>query len=233
MSKNVIITGVGPGIGSSLTTYLGSRGYNISLSSMGDSVKNMAEKLNCDYYQCNLKNINEANEMVRAFVEKYKTIDAIINVAGNYFSMEKIEDFSPADFDSTLLNNAKTFYNISKAVVPHLKKQKYGNIIGFSAAENVYLNGSIGYSAGKGAVYFMVKSLARELLDYNIKVNGIAPGFIDKSKHEYQNEPLLYKGRYSSEDINKTVEFLINNNMVTGEIIRVAGGHNIKIDSGI
>ncbi len=233
MSKNIIITGVGPGIGSSLATYLNSKGYTISLSSMGDSVKKLAEQLHCDYYQCNLKNINEANEMVDVFIEKYKTIDAIVNVAGNYFSMERIENVSSADFDSALLNNAKTFYNISKAVVPHLKKQKYGNIIGFSAAENVYLNGSIGYSAGKGAVYFMVKSLARELLDYNIKVNGIAPGFIDKSKHEYQNEPLLYKGRYSSEDINKTVEFLINNNMVTGEILRVAGGHNIKIDSGI
>ena len=79
----------------------------------------------------------------------------------------------------------------------------------------------------------MIKSLAGELLNYNIRVNGVAPGFIDKSKHEYKNEPLLYKGRYPSEDINKTVEFLINNNMITGEIIRVGGGHNINIDSGI
>lgn len=233
MGKNIIITGVGTGIGSSLANYLNSRGYNISLSSMGDFVKDLADKLKCDYYQCNLKNINEANEMIDSFVKKYKTIDAIVNVAGNYFSMEKIEDTSSADFDSALLNNAKTFYNVSKAVVPHLKNQGYGSIIGFSAAENVYLNGSIAYSAGKGAVYFMVKSLAKELLNYNIKVNGIAPGFIDKLKHEYKNEPLLYNDRYPSEDINKTVEFLIENNMITGDIISVTGGHNINIGPGI
>ena len=98
----------------------------------------------------------------------------------------------------------------------------------------MYYNSNPGYAAGKGAVYFMVKSLARELIKYNIKVNGVAPGFIGKNDDEIEsNVELGITRRYPPDDINRTVEFLINSEMVTGEIIPVAGGHDINLNSGI
>jgi NAD(P)-dependent dehydrogenase (short-subunit alcohol dehydrogenase family) len=234
MKSNVIITGVGKGIGSSLAYYLKSKGYNLFLISRGNNVKEVAAHIECQFYNADLNSYPECVEAIKAADASLGGVSAIINVAGNYYSNGSVEDTEPEMFVDAVLNNARTFYNVAKASIPLFKKQRYGAIIGFSAAENVYYNSNPGYAAGKGAVYFMVKSLARELIQYNIRVNGIAPGFIGKNdSKEDSMKGLGILKRYPADDIDKTVEFLIESDMITGEVISVAAGHDINLNSGI
>ncbi|MCL4348716.1 SDR family NAD(P)-dependent oxidoreductase [Ferroplasma acidiphilum] len=234
MKSNIVIAGVGRGMGSSLAYYLKDAGYNVFLISRGSNVKEVAGKTGCEFYNADLNSYPQCVEAIKAADRSMGGIDAVINVAGNYYSNKSIEETEPEMFVDAILNNARTFYNIARAAIPLLKRQKHGSIIGFSASENVYYNSNPGYAAGKGAVYFMVKSLARELIKYNIKVNGVAPGFIGKNDDEIEsNVELGITRRYPPDDINRTVEFLINSEMVTGEIIPVAGGHDINLNSGI
>ncbi|WP_337860454.1 SDR family oxidoreductase [Ferroplasma sp.] len=234
MTSNIVIAGVGKGIGSSLAYYLNSKDYNLFLISRGKNVENVAKDINCNFYHADFNAYSQCNNAMEAAEKDLGTIDAVVNVAGNYYSNQSIENTEPENFEEALLNNARSFYNIAKSSVSAMKKNKHGSIIGFSAASNVYLNSNPGYSAGKGAVYFMVKSLARELIHYNIRVNGIAPGFIG---HDMSNDSAIPElgtlTPFPTLGINQTVEFLINNEMITGEIIPVSGGHDINLKSGI
>ncbi len=232
MKTNIVIAGVGPGIGIALAKGFSMDNYGLYLISRGDIVKSYARELGVQYSQCDLRNYKETESAIIKAKESLGIIDAVIIVAGNYYSMDEIEKTDSESFQEALLNNAVSFYNVSKACVPLMREQKHGNIIGFSAAENVYLNSNMGYSAGKGAVYFMIRSLAHELMSSNIKVNGIAPGFIAHSGEETASK-ISENGKYHPDGIVKAIKFLIENEMITGEIINVAGGHNIKIEPGI
>ena len=234
MQTNILITGVGHGIGSSLAYYLNKHGFRLFLASRGETVGSVATGIGCPSLRADLNNYLGCEKVVQVAKEDMGSIDAVINVAGNYFSTTEIEDYDPDTFQEALLNNARTFYNMAKASVPVMKKQGFGAIIGFVAADNVLLNSNAGYAAGKGAVYSMIKEFSRELLPYNITVNGVAPGFIEKDFVD-QGVPqkLGTPGKYSPSGINRAVEFLILSELVTGQIINVAGGHNINLSDGI
>ena len=180
MKTNILITGVGHGIGSSLANYLNDQGFHLFLVSRGDTVESIAGRIGCRSRRADLNSFRECEKVVEVATEAMGSLDAVVNVAGNYFSSTEIGEYDPETFEAALLNNARTFYNIARAAVPVMKKQGFGTIIGFVAAENVLLNSNPGYAAGKGAVYSMIKEIARELIPYNITVNGIAPGFIEK-----------------------------------------------------
>ena len=234
MQTNILITGVGHGIGSSLAYYLDKQGFHLFLASRGETVESVAGTIGCHSMRADLNNYFECEKVVQAAKEALGSIDTVVNVAGNYFSNTEIEDYDPDTFQEALLNNARTFYNMAKASVPVMKKQGGGSIIGFVAADNVLLNSNAGYAAGKGAVYSMIKEFSRELLPYNITVNGVAPGFIEKDFVD-QGVPqkLGTPGKYPPSGANRAVEFFILSELVTGQIINVAGGHNINISDGI
>ncbi|WMT50766.1 MAG: SDR family oxidoreductase [Ferroplasma sp.] len=234
MQTNILITGVGHGIGSSLAYYLNKQGFHLFLASRGDTVESVAEKIGCHSWKADLNNYKECEKAVEVATEAMGSLDGVVNVAGNYFSTTEIEKYPEDTFQEALLNNARTFYNMARASVPVMKKQGFGAIIGFAAADNVLLNSNPGYAAGKGAVYSMIRELSRELIPYNITVNGIAPGFIEKDFID-QGVPqkLGTPGRYPPSGVNRAVEFLLLSELITGQIINVAGGHNMNIGSGI
>jgi 3-oxoacyl-[acyl-carrier protein] reductase len=234
MQTNILITGVGHGIGSSLAYYLNQQGFHLFLASRGDTVESVASRIGCHSWKADLNNYKECEKVVQVATEALGSLDAVVNVAGNYFSATEIEKYPPETFEDALLNNARTFYNVARAAVPVMKKQGFGAIIGFAAADNVLLNSNAGYAAGKGAVHSMIRELSRELIPYNITVNGIAPGFIEK---DFVDQGVPQKlgtfGRYPPSGVNRAVEFLLLSELITGQIINVAGGHNIDLGSGL
>ena len=234
MQSNILITGVGHGIGSSLAYYLNQRGFHLFLASRGDTVESVASKIGCHSWKADLNSYRECEKVVEVATEAMGSLDAVVNVAGNYFSSTEIGEYDPETFEAALLNNARTFYNMTKAAVPVMKNQGTGAIIGFAAADNVLLNSNAGYAAGKGAVYSMIREFSRELMPYNIRVNGVAPGFIEKDFVDHgAPQKLGVPGRYPPSEINRTVEFLILSDLITGQIINVAGGYNIDLGSGL
>ncbi len=116
-----------------------------------------------------------------------------------------------------------------------LKRSGRGSIIAVSAAPNIYLNGNVAYVAGKGSVHFMVKQLAAELLPHNVSVNGVSPGFFNRGGDSFSDKGsrLLQNGRLPAESIARTVLYLLDNPLITGQLIEVDGGHSLSIQSGL
>ncbi|KQB34336.1 SDR family NAD(P)-dependent oxidoreductase [Acidiplasma aeolicum] len=228
---NIFIAGIGPGMGSAIAVNLKNQGHNIFLCSRGEHVIKLAEELKCNYARCDIKDYNSLEIAINRAYNVLGGLDAVINVSGNYFSQEPVESYDVKEFVDALENNAITFFNIIKASLNYLKESR-GTAIGFSAAENVYLNSNPGYAAGKGAVYFMTKYLAHSLIQYGIRVNSIAPGFIDKENNPNSGMPGAI-GRYPPDGVLDAINMLLHNNMITGEVIRVAGGHDIDVGSGL
>ncbi|SMD30747.1 SDR family NAD(P)-dependent oxidoreductase [Picrophilus oshimae] len=227
----ILICGVGNGIGGYITEYFSKSNY-VFISSRGAFARELADRLKIGYMQCDLRSLKDVRTLVSRASSAMDGLDVAINVAGNYFSSKAPWDYNPEEFADALLNNALTFYNVAIESSRCMAKNRDGLIIGFSAAGNVYLNSNPGYAAGKGSVSYMIKYFARSLLPYNVRVNGIAPGFIEKGVKSNERN-LLYHGRFPANDIALAIENLMKSKMITGQIINISGGHDINIEPGL
>ena len=142
---------------------------------------------------------------------------------------------SEEDFDSVMDVNMKSVFNMTKAVLPTMLKQKKGSIINMSSVVGVKGNiGQANYSASKAAINGFTKSTALELGSRNIRCNSIAPGFIEtemtellgvQAVKEWRNSIPLKRGG-TPEDIANTTLFLASDMSayITGQVLNVCGG---------
>ena len=152
-------------------------------SGLGLAIKKELQKHGCKIYALsrNTKpaiNISNLRQVKKVFKEIYTNegkIDYIINSAGDMLN-KNIEDTTTKDWDYIYDINIKGPFNISKAAIPLLKKQKSGELIFISSSS--YTRGRQGYAAyssSKAALVNFCQALAEELIDYNIKVNILNP----------------------------------------------------------
>ena len=233
--RSVIVTGVGDGIGAAVVRELNRIGHNLVAVSRGKRGAELASELSVAHMICDLTDEAQVSRMVEKAADLLGSVDALVHTAGGFFKKETIENTDSAFFSGALLNNALTFYNSVRSTVGLLKRNGRGSIIAVSAAPNVYLNGNVAYAAGKGSIYFMVKQLAAELSPYNITVNGISPGFFSRGADSFSDKGsrLLQKGRLPTESIARTVSYLLDTPLITGQLIEVDGGDSIGIQSGL
>lgn len=239
MDKVIIVTGASRGIGKEIAKTL-SREGNIIIANYNKSeedAKNLKEELEkenlaIDIFKADVSKREEAKELVRFALEKYKRIDVLINNAG--ISENKLfTDVSDKDWNRIINNNLYSAFCMTQEVLPNMIHNKSGNIINISSVW-----GMVGascesiYSISKAGIDAMTKSLAKELGPSNIRVNSIAPGIIDTEMNkslmlddieELKNEiPLGKIGRTS--DIAKCVKWLIEDEYTSGQIISINGG---------
>ncbi len=233
--RSVIITGVGDGIGAAIARGLHDRGHSIVLVSRGEKGRELASELSAPHIRCDLTDEKQVAGMSAEAHRLMGKVDSVVHAAGGYFRQQTVENTDPAFFTGALMNNALTFYNVVRATLGLLRASGHGSIVAVSAAPNVYLNSNIGYAAGKGSIQFMVKQLALELLHSNVTVNGISPGFFGRGKGSYPegSTKLLQQGRLPGESIGKAVLFLLDNPLITGQLVEVDGGHSINIGAGL
>ncbi len=233
--RSVIVAGAGDGIGAAIAIELHRKGHAIVIVSRGEKGKALASRLQVQHIGCDLTKEEEVHRMVTEARLKLGKIDAVVHTAGGFFKKETIEGTDADFFRNALLNNALTFYHVVRATVGTLKSNGSGSIVGVSAAPNVYLNSNIGYAAAKGSIHFMVRQLALELMNSNITVNGISPGFFDRGEDHFSDSgsKLLQTGRLPGESIARAVTFLLDNPLITGQMIEVDGGHSTNIQSGL
>lgn len=184
-------------------------------------------------YFPNLNDFEEIDQLVKRIYEQYGHIDILVNNAG-ISANKKIEDTTALDFEKIIDLNVNAVFNMSKAVIPYMKKNRDGVILNTSSMVSIYGQPSgVGYPASKFAVNGITKSLARELAPFNIRVNAVAPGVTNTdmvaSLPKEMIEPLIQTiplGRIGQpRDIANAFLFLASDmaSYITGNILSVDG----------
>lgn len=232
--SRIIISGVGNGMGCNASRFLKSSGHELAIISRSETGENVAKELGAYYASCDLLDHSETSKAAASLTSQLGGLDAVVHFAGGFFGTKKTDEVDPPYFNSALINNATTFYNVVQASLPHFPESG-GSITAISAARNVYVNSHVGYAAGKGAVDYMVKLLARDLSGRNIRVNAVSPGFIIKENcgnADFQDR-LGQEGRHNARYVSEAVSMFINNSIATGQILEVDAGFSSVLPKGM
>lgn len=239
--KVVLITGGSRGIGKAIALTLGKSDYHVIINyrSREDEAVKVLEEIIADggsgsIYQSDISNYNETEKMMTDIIKEYGGIDVLVNNAGITKDQLMLR-MSEEDFSSVIDINLKGAFNCVKHVTRSMFKKRSGCIINISSVIGLVGNaGQVNYAASKAGIIGMTKALAKEYAARNIRVNAIAPGFIDTEMTDVLSEeikedildkiPLHTLGR--PEDIANMVNFLASDQAkyITGQVIAVDGG---------
>lgn len=239
MSKVVIVTGASRGIGREIARGLAKKGYivianyNKSEEQILELKKELEEeKINIDIFKANISKRNNAREIVEYTINKYGKIDILINNAG-ISQCKEFTRITDEEWNNIINTNLNSVFYMTQEACKNMINNKRGCIINMSSIwGTVGASCEVHYSVSKAGIDAMTKSLAKELGPSNIRINSIAPGIIntDMNKNLSQDEinnikdeiPLEKLG--STKDIERCVEWLIEDEYTTGQIISINGG---------
>jgi len=239
--KTIIITGASRGIGRGIAEVFAKQGANIAFTyrSSDEKAKALEDELSANGckvkgYKSDASNFEAAQQLAVDVLEEFGSIDVLVNNAG-ITKDGLLMRMSENDFDSVMDVNMKSVFNMTKAVLRPMLKQRKGSIINMSSVVGVKGNaGQANYSASKAAINGFTKSTALELGSRNIRCNSIAPGFIETEMTEALGEDQIQEWRNSiplkrggtSEDIANSALFLASDMSayVTGQVLHVCGG---------
>jgi len=237
--KNILITGGSTRIGREIALHFSKKGWNIAIhyfksSSQAKFLKKIIEKnkVKVILIKADLKNNKQVESIFSIAKKELGTIDCLINNAA-LFEKDDILDFTTKSWNDHLNINLMSPAILIKNFAKQVPKKTRSNIINIIDQRVFKLTPIfMSYTLSKSALYTLTKTMAMRLSP-NIKVNGIAPGPTIKSKRQStkhfnkQTESTLLKKPVRLQDICDTVEFLINNNSITGQIIAVDSGQNL------
>lgn len=175
---------------------------------------------------------------VETTVQQFGRLDVLIHNAGGP-AFGKIEDISGEFWRQTMELHVSANFYLAKAALPHLRKNKAGAIVTVSSTAGILgVPGAIAYATAKGALPQFTRSLARDLADDNIRVNGVAPGVIRTRFHADMTDerkdfnlkhriPLHREG--TPEQVADVVALLVTNDYITGETVVIDGGLTARI----
>lgn len=240
-NKTAIITGATRGIGRGIAIEFAKQGANVAFtySSSVDAANTLEIELNAlgikaKGYQSNAAEFEAAQELAKDILEEFGSIDVLVNNAGitkDNLLMRISED----DFDKVIEVNLKSVFNMTKAVIRPMMKQRAGSIINMSSVVGLKGNaGQSNYAASKSGILGFSKSVALELGSRNIRSNVIAPGFIETEMTGKLDEATVQGWRNSiplkrggtPEDIANACVFLASDmsSYITGQTLSVDGG---------
>ena len=235
--KVALVTGGSRGIGKACAIELAKAGCDVIINYAGneEAANKTVEELkvlgsNSKAMKFDVSNQELVEAAIKEIMDEYKRIDVLVNNAGitrdGLFMRMSAQNW--LDVINTNLNSA---YFVTNPVSKIMIKQRSGAIVNMVSISGIYGNaGQANYSTAKAGLIGFTKALAKELASRNIRVNAVAPGFIqtDMTKDLPQEQivdkiPLKRLGE--PEDIAKTVKFLaLDTTYITGQVIGVDGG---------
>ena len=240
-NKTAIITGATRGIGRGIAEVFAKHGANIAFtySSSVDAANELEKELvslgvKAKGFQSNAANFDAAQELAKNVLDEFGSIDILINNAG-ITKDNLLMRISEEDFDKVIEVNLKSVFNLTKAVIRPMMKQRNGSIINMSSVVGVKGNaGQTNYAASKAGILGFTKSVALELGSRNIRCNAIAPGFIETEMTEVLpaetvklwRDAIPLKRGGSPEDVGNACLFLASDlsSYITGQTLNVDGG---------
>ena len=238
--KTALVTGATSGIGREIALQFAAQGMRVAIFGQNhERGAEVVEKMRAAtdaalFLPVDVSDTNAVNLACQEVLSAFGQIDVLVNNAGITRDGLLLR-MGEKDWDDVMTINVKSCYNVCHALARSMVKARAGSIINMSSVVGLTGNaGQINYAASKAAIVGLTKAMARELAPRNIRVNCIAPGFIETKMTEGINkEALLEKiplGRLGSpEDVAKMALFLASeaSSYITGQVLSVDGGMSI------
>jgi 3-oxoacyl-[acyl-carrier protein] reductase len=238
--KVALITGAARGIGKAIALKYAQEGANVAFTDINDNedfqntLKELAQyNTKIKGYISNAADFEATQKLADELIAEFGTIDILVNNAGitrDNLLMRMTED----QWDLVMNINLKSVFNMTKAFMRQMMKQRSGSIINLSSVVGVQGNaGQANYAASKAGIIGFTKSIAQELGSRNIRANAIAPGFIETEMTAvlpeevkqgwYEQIPLKRAGK--PEEVANTAVFLGSDmsSFISGQTIHVCG----------
>jgi len=233
--KTAIITGAGRGIGAGVAATMAKLGATVGVVDVdGDAASEQAASIEADGGKAiaHAGDVRDGN-FLDGVASAHGTVDILVNNAG-IIRDNLLEKISEDDWDLVMDVNLKGAFLSSQAVVPGMKGRGYGRIVNIISSVWLGNVGQSNYSASKGGLVSLTRTMALELARYGINVNGVAPGFIDTlltrslpeevRERRIKIQPIRRMG--TTDDVAAAVCFLASDlaQFITGQILHVDGG---------
>lgn len=241
--KVALVTGGSRGIGKACALELAKAGCDVVINFAGnaEAAAKTVEELkalgsNSESYKFDVSNQAEVDENIAKIVEKYGRIDVLINNAGitrDDLFIRMGED----KWNAVINTNLNSAFYVSKPVVKLMMKQRSGAIVNMSSVVGLYGNaGQANYSAAKAGLIGFTKSVAREVAARGVRVNAIAPGFIESDMTDAIPEKMKdamiaqvpMKRIGQAEEVAEVAAFLASQEYLTGQTIAIDGGMTMQ-----
>lgn len=240
--RTAIVTGSGHGIGKEYAAALAKEGAKVvvcdidglAASKTGDELARTGAKVAA--LEVDVSKEESVQKMARTAFESFGGVDILVNNAALFATLPRkpFNEISVDEWDTVINVNLKGSFLCSKAVFPYMKEKRYGKIVNISS--NTAIGGGRGrchYVSSKAGVIGLTRALARELGEYNITVNAVAPGITVSERYHPDEKTLAarnaeksIKRNESPADLIGTVIFLCSreSDFITGQTILVDGG---------
>ena len=221
MNKIACITGASSGIGLATAVALSAVGYKLILCGRRqERLEALSKELKTESYLLtfDVRDRNGVEAAFQSLPDAWKSIDVLVNNAGNAHGMSPIQDGDPADWDAMMHSNVDGLLNVSRVVIPGMIQRAAGHIVNLSsiAGKQVYPNGNV-YCASKAAVEALSQGMRQDLNVHGIKVSNVAPGAVNtdfsavRFKGDQQKVDAVYAGYEPliAEDIADLIRYIV------------------------
>lgn len=246
MNRVVIVTGASGGLGSIIAARFGANrdrvvvNYKRSLDSAEEVAKRVKEAGGeAITYQADVRHYGEVKAMVDEAVERWGRLDVMVACAGGAFKSltgekdKPIVDTEDEEWDLVIETNLKGAFHCVKAAAPPMMRQRDGHIIIVSSGAGLRgTEGRASYNAAKAGAIGLMKTAARELGDYNVRVNAVMPGYISHrlppnvtvahpGTSEHSRQSMLHRETGSSQEFADFVFNLAQMNNISGQTLNL------------
>lgn len=240
-NKNVFVTGSTRGIGLAIAHRFAQVGANIVLNGRSE----ISQELLAEFVSYNVKVVAisgdvsssvDAKRMIEQAIAELGSVDILVNNAGitnDKLMLKMTED----DFERVLKINLTGAFNMTQAILKSMMKSRQGAIINLSSVVGLVGNiGQVNYAASKAGLIGLTKSVAREVANRGIRVNAIAPGFIESDMTDAIPEKMKdamiaqvpMKRIGTAEEVANVALFLAEQEYITGQVIAIDGGMTMQ-----
>lgn len=241
--KNALVTGASRGIGKGIALALADKGANVAVNyhkntELAQTVVEdiRAKGVRAIAIQSDVSQKSDVEKMVAAIQQEFGEIDILVNNAAIDVPGKKFLDIDEAEWDRVITINLKSVYTCCQAVLKSMIPRRQGKIVNISSIAGLRGSSSAPYVASKSGMIGITMCLARELAQFGITVNAVAPGLVETDMLRattildnpvQQEVPLGWVGQPLH--IAHAVVFLLENDYMTGHILNISGGRLIGI----